>query len=241
MIKFGNTNGNCFEQAFGCSAFEYMKKEENKEYAHIFNNGMLTYTYYTAESIVSTVDFSRFNTLVDIGGGLGTLLVSIMEKYQNLHGILFDLDHVIQNAKSINPNEFQRRQIETNRYEYVSGDMFKSETIPLGDAYILKSLIHDWNDEKSIEIFKSIHNANKTQMKKQITVFIIESIITSENKDNWEAHILDIHMLANLGAKERNLWEYNNLLNRSGYEFKHLYKTDGPVSIIEATITTNQE
>ncbi|CAF1690969.1 unnamed protein product, partial [Adineta ricciae] len=146
--------------------------------------------------------------------------------------------HVIQNAKSINPNEFQRRQIEANRYEYVSGDMFKSETIPLGDAYILKSIIHDWNDEKSIEILKSIHDANKTQMKKRITVFIIESIITSENKDNWEAHVLDIHMLSNLGAKERNLWEYNNLLKRSGYEFKHLYKTDGPVSIIEAT---NQE
>ncbi|UJR34421.1 hypothetical protein I4U23_021828 [Adineta vaga] len=239
IIKFGNRNGNCFEQAFGCNMFEYMKREENKEYAHIFNNGMLSYSNYTATAIISTVDFGRFHTLVDIGGGLGTLLSSIMEKYQSLYGILFDLDHVIENAKTINPNEFQRKQIEINRYEFISGDMFKSETIPSGDAYIFKAIIHDWNDEKSIEILKSILNANETQMKKSITVFIIESIITSENKDNWEAHVSDIHMLSNLGAKERSLSEYTNLLNKSGYELKHVYKTEGPISIIEAITTTN--
>ncbi|CAF1485087.1 unnamed protein product [Didymodactylos carnosus] len=240
LIKFGYKHGNCFEQAFGCSTFEYMKKEENKEYANAFNNGMLAYSNYTASSIVSAIDFSHFSILVDIGGGLGTLLSSIMEKYQNLHGILFDLDHVIQHAKTISPNEFQRKQIEPNRYTFVGGDMFKSETIPPADAYILKSLIHDWDDEKSIEILKSIRNANRTQTEKPITVFIVEAVIMSENKDNWEAHVMDLHMLSNLGAKERGLSGYTDLLNKSGYELKHLYKTEGLTSVIEARTATTQ-
>ena len=135
LIKFGYKYGNSFEQTFGCSIFEYMQKEENKEYASLFNNSLVTYSIYMTSSIVSLIDFARFNTLVDIAGGLGTLLSSVMEKYQNLHGILFDLEHVIENAKTASPNEFQRKQIESNRYNFVVGDMFKSENIPAADVY----------------------------------------------------------------------------------------------------------
>ncbi|CAF2712605.1 unnamed protein product [Rotaria sp. Silwood2] len=238
LIKFGYKHGNSFEQAFGCSIFDYMQKEENKEYANIFNNSMVAYSNYMTSSIVSVIDFARFNTLVDIAGGLGTLLSSILEKHENLYGILFDLAHVIDNAKMMNPNEFQRKNIEPTRYEFASGDMFKSETIPSADAYILKYIIHDWNDEKSIEILKSIRYASKTQIEKTITVFIVEMVILSNSKDNWEAHVMDLEMLSGVGSKERNLTEYIDLLKKSGYELKQLYRTKGLMSIIEAVTTT---
>ncbi|CAF4788670.1 unnamed protein product [Rotaria sp. Silwood1] len=238
LIKFGYTNGNSFEQVFGCNVFDYMQKEENKEYANMFNNSMVAYSNYTTSSIVSLIDFVRFNTLVDIAGGLGTLLSSILEKHQNLHGILFDLEHVIENVKMMNPNEFQRKKIEPTRYEFAAGDMFKSETLPSADAYILKYIIHDWDDEKSIEILKSIRYANKSQIEKIITVFIVEMIILSNGKDNWEVHVMDLEMLSGVGSKERNLTEYIDLLNKSGYTLKQLYKTKGLMSIIEAVTTT---
>jgi hypothetical protein len=238
LIKFGYKNGNSFEQAFGCNIFDYMQKEENKEYACIFNNSMVAYSNSITSSVVSIVDFARFNKLVDIAGGLGTLLSSILEKNQNLHGILFDLVHVIENAKTMTPNEFERKHIDLNRYEFVAGDMFKSETIPPADAYVLKFIIHDWDDEKSVEILKSIRYANTTPMEKTITVFLVETIILSNGKDNLEAHAMDLEMLSAVGSKERTLVEYISLLNKSGYEMKQLYRTDSHMSIIEAVTTT---
>ncbi|CAF1980889.1 unnamed protein product [Rotaria magnacalcarata] len=238
LIKFGYENGTGFEQTFGCKVFDYLQKEENKEFANIFDNAMVTYSSHTASSMVSVIDFTRFHKLVDIAGGLGTLLSSILEKNQNLQGILFDLAHVIENAKMTNPNEFQRRQIEPNRYDFIVGDMFKSQTIPPGDAYILKHIIDSWDDEKSIEILKSIRDANKSQIEKTTTVFIIETIILSNDKDNLEAHAMDLVMLSETGAKGRTLAEYISLLNQSGYEMKQLYRANSLCSIIEAVTTT---
>ena len=123
-------------------------------------------------------------------------------------------------------------------YNLVAGDMFKSETIPQADAYILKEVIHNWNDEKCIEILKSIRDANKIEMKKVITVFIFESVILSNGKSDLEAHILDLEMLLVLGSKERTLDEHINILKKSGYELKRVYTTASCTSIIEAVTTT---
>ena len=235
VIKDGYKNGNSFEQAFGCSIFDYMQKDENREYTNLFNNSMLTYSVHLIESMVSVVDFGRFNKLLDIAGGLGTLLSSVLEKNPYLHGILFDLDHVIASAKSLSPNEFERRKIEASRYEFIAGDMFNSETIPEADAYTLKFIIHDWNDEKAIEILRAIRAANKMSTKKMISIFLVEAVILSNGKDSCEAHAMDLEMLSSLSAKERTLAEYIYLLEKSGYEFKQIYKTKGAMSIIEAT------
>lgn len=237
LIKFGYKNGNGFEQAFGCSLFDYMQKEENKEYTSIFNNAMIAHSNHVTASIVSLINFDRFKKLIHIAGGLGTLLSSILEKYPNVHGILFDLAPTIENIKKINVNEFQRKRIEPTRYELIVGDMFKYETIPSADAYILKYTIHDWDDEKSIQILKSIRYANKSQIKKIITVFIIEMVIISNSKDNWEAHVMDLEMVSGVSSKERSLLEYINLLKKSGYELKRKYRTHGIMSIMEAVTT----
>ena len=237
LIKSGMKNGASFEQAFGCDMFEYMKKDDNKEHATLFNNSMVTYSIHTISSMAELVDFTRFKKIVDIAGGLGTLLSFVLEKNLNLHGILFDLPHVVENAKTIHPNEFQRKQIESNRYEFVAGDMFKPETIPQADVYMLKFILHDWNDEKALEILRSIRNANQGEKEKTLTVVIIETIILSNDKDNWETHAMDVEMMINFGAKERTLSEYVHLLKQSGYEMKKVYKTQSFMSVIEATTT----
>ncbi|CAF4884434.1 unnamed protein product [Rotaria sp. Silwood2] len=144
-----------------------------------------------------------------------------------------------EHAQKQSPNEFQQKKIESNRYQFVSGDMFKPETIPQADSYVLKFIIHDWNDEDSIKILKSIRAANKSREQKLITIFIVEMILLPNNKNNWVARVMDIEMLSFLNAKERTKAEYIQLLKESGYEFKELYRTDGPYSIIEAITMTD--
>ena len=235
VIRSGSARSTGFEQTFGCSLFDFMKKDENGEFATMFNNCMVAYTNDMIASMIPVVDFSRFERLVDIAGGLGTLLAAVLEKHRHLHGILFDLEHVIKDAKNSNPNEFQRKQIEPDRYEFVTGDMFKAESIPPADAYTMKYIIHDWNDEKAIEILKAIRTANSVgPTSKVITVFIMEMVILSNEKENWQAHGYDFEMLVWLDAKERTILEYTNLLTRSGYQLKHVYKTSDRMSIIEA-------
>ena len=237
LIKHGSKNGDGFEQAMGSKLFDFMQKEENKEYATVFNNAMIHYTEDVIAAIDSNVDFTRFHRIVDIAGGLGTLLANILDKSPNSYGLLFDLPQVIEHAKSNQPNEFERKGISSDRYEFVVGDMFKSETIPPADAYTLKFILHDWNDEKCIEILKSIRSANEKEKGKCVTVFIIEMVILSNDRDNWEAHVMDLEMLTNLDAKERTLQQFNSLLQRSGYSLKDIFGMNTSTSIIE-TITT---
>ncbi|CAM4792793.1 unnamed protein product [Rotaria magnacalcarata] len=238
LIQHGTKYGNSFEQAFQCGLFDYLGKDENKEYSTIFNNAMIAYSNDCIQAICSLVDFSHFEKLVDIAGGFGSVLSFLLEKHPTLNGIVFDLAHVIKDAHEQHPNEFQKRNIEPNRYQFVSGDMFKSETIPQSDSYILKFIIHDWNDEDAVMILKNILTANKSGPPRSITVFIVEMVILPNERHNWFARVMDIEMLSLLNAKERTTAEYVNLLKESGYELKKLYRTDGPYSIIEATGTT---
>ena len=185
----------------------------------------------------SNIDFTRFPRIADIAGGLGTLLASVLEKSSNSHGLLFDLSQVIEHAKANHPNEFERRGIASNRYEFVAGDMFKSEMIPAADAYLLKFILHDWNDEKCIDILKSIRSANQKEKGKSVTIFVVEMVILSNDRENWEAHAMDLEMLTNLDAKERSLAQYKHLFDQSGFDLKHLYRTQTFMSVIEATTT----
>ena len=239
LIRSGSARGTGFEQTFGCSLFDFMKKDENGEFATMFNNCMIGYSNDRIASMIPVVDFSRFERLVDVGGGLGTLLAAVLEKHRHLHGILFDLEHVIKDAKNNDPNEFQRKQIGPDRLELVTGNMFKAETIPAADAYTMKFIIHDWNDQKAVEILQAIRTANKGPTPKVITIFIMEMVVLSNEKENWQAHGMDVEMLVWLGAKERTMSEYSDLLTRSGYQLKHVYQTNAQMSIIEAETTSD--
>ena len=192
-------------------------------------------------TIGSIVDFSRFKTLVDVGSGTGALLASILTGSKQLHGVAFDLPKVIEHARNDKPNEFEKKQLDSNRYEYVSGDMFKSETIPAGDSYIMKNIIHDWNDDDAAKILTAIKSATqRSNDAKTVSIFLVEMVIIPENIYNWEARMLDIEMLTLLNAKERTLPEYVKLLQQSGFEFKQLHRLSSSYSIVEAVTTVEE-
>ncbi len=139
-----------FDNFFGVDIWKYF--QQNPEDATVFNNSMTNVTAHTNEAITSLYDFSQFGTIVDVGGGHGGLITSILKKNPQVKGVLFDAAEVIEGAR---PN------IEAaglaDRLETVAGDFFKS--VPEGgDAYIMKWIIHDWDDEKSNTILRNIRN-----------------------------------------------------------------------------------
>lgn len=235
LVREGFRLGNGFQQTAGDrSIFEYFKREENQQTAHYFNEAMTSISTYTGPSIVKTIDFARFHSVVDIGGNLGVLLSTILEGYPSIQqGICFDLPSVIQQSTA--NREFEIRKISKDRYQLVAGDMFDCRTIPRADAYILQNILHDWDNERSIEILKSIRTAGQGQ---PLTLFIIGFIILPESAEdqrlNQIAHAIDLHMMMLLSAKERTQQQHEYLLAQSGFTFKHLHRTDTAFSIVEA-------
>jgi hypothetical protein len=140
----------------------------------------------------------------------------VLDKYPTIQqGICFDLPNVIEQSEI--GNEFAKRNISKDRYEFVGGDMFDAKTIPQADAYILKSIVHDWSDDRAINILKSIRTAVKG---KQVTLFIIGFIAISDTKQNkFVNHIfnvVDLHMMILSDAKERTQEQYEYLFEQSG-------------------------
>lgn len=236
LIREGYNKGNAFQQEFGnISLFEFLEQEENQNEAHHFSEAMSSYSSLSKQSVVNAVDFSRFNTIVDIGGGLGALLSLILEKYSTIkQGICFDLSNVIEQSKI--SNEIEKQNLSKDRYQFLAGDMFNPKTIPLADAYIMKHILHDWDDKKSIEILKSIRTAANGQ---SIVVFIVDLVMSSDNEQNQFvnqfAHAVDVHMMTMVSGKERTQKQFEYLFEESGFTFKHLYRTEAPYSILEAT------
>lgn len=235
LIREGPKKANGFERVTNNTPFfDYMQRKENQYISHIFNEAMTSVSIETTHDIVNRIDLSRFDVVVDIGGGFGFLLACMLEKYPAIkRGICFDLPNVIQ-AIELN-NEFEKRKIPKNRYQYMAGDMFFAETIPQADAYIMKNIIHDWDDDQSIDILNAIRTAARG---KKITIFIIGLVILPENEQNKSinqtTHIFDIHMMILSTSKQRTQSQYEYLFEHSGFRLEHLYRTNSMYSIIEA-------
>jgi hypothetical protein len=196
---------------------------------------MTTMSIQTGDKLVAGVDFSRFKTMVDFGGNRGTFLAQILQKYLTIpHGIVFDLPHIINQVK--NGEEFASREIDKDRWNFVSGDMFDIPTIPSADAYILKHILHGFNDNKCLQVLSSIRQANEKKKDSSTTIFIVEHIILPEGAiSNWQTYGLDMAMaVLTDNARERKQEEYEELLKKTGWQFKKLYPIEAPNSVIEA-------
>jgi hypothetical protein len=184
----------------------------------IFNESMIAKSHAQIASVIDAYDFSRFGTVADIGGGRGHLLDAVTDKCPRVKGILFDLPHVIEDAKSSG----------VSRLELVGGDFFADE-LPAADAYVLMEVIHDWDDEHAQRILDAIARAAP----RGATLLLVEQLIPEGNEPNWVS-ILDIHMLALFAAKQRNEAEYQRLLKRAGFEIRRVIPTFSGASIIDA-------
>jgi hypothetical protein len=205
----------------GMSSFEFFAK--NEEVGNIFNRAMTNLSLLSAPAIAEGYDFSGIGKLVDIAGGHGLLLATILKANPHLQGVLFDLPFVIEGSGELLDSEGV-----AGRIEKVSGDFF--ESVPAGaDAYMMKHIIHDWNDEQSIKILQNINRAMNDDGK----VLIVEMVVPKGNEPS-PAKGLDIVMLTIEGGKERTEKEYRELLDAASLRLTRIIPTRSPYSIVEA-------
>ena len=219
-VRTGETTG---VPTFGKELFEYLQ-DHPKESA-VFNAAMVNLTQMFIPAVLEAYDFSGTKTLVDIGGGHGSVVAAILQRYPQMKGILFDLDHVVRGAGP----HLQAMGV-ADRCAVESGSFF--ESVPAGgDTYIMKNIIHDWNDEKSLIILKNI--AKRLKGVSNGKVVLLEFALTPGN----EPHLgkwADIEMLALPGGRERTADEYRELFAKAGFRMTRVVPTKAPSSVIEA-------
>jgi hypothetical protein len=206
--------------------FEYLT--QNPQSGQIFDNAMTGWANNIHTAILDTYDFSSFHKLVDVAGGHGRLLASILKIHPNLQGILFDLPHVVAGAPALlNTTDI------ADRCEIVGGSFF--EAIPAGaDAYLMSHILHDWGDEDCIKMLKNIRQAISPQGK----LLIVEMVIPQGDAPHF-GKLLDITMMSIFaGGRERTEAEYAQLFQAAGFQLNRVVPTHGLVSVLEGTCTT---
>ena len=177
-----------------------------------------------AEAVVRSYDFSEINILVDVGGDEGGLLATILAANPALRGILFNLPHVITAGTLL------ERTGVADRCEVVGGSFF--EAMPGGaDAYLLKSIVHDWGDDAAIEILHTCRAA----MAHGGRLLVVEPIISSGNESD-PAKFSDLNMLVMLGGRERTADDFAKLYTEAGFRLTDIIRTASPpFNIIECS------
>jgi hypothetical protein len=210
----------CFEHVYGTPVFDYLAK--HPEAAATFDAAMTGIHGRETAAMIDAYDFSQFGTVIDIGGGNGTVLRTVLEKHPTLRGVLYDLPHVIERAR---PG--MAASPAGPRAELVSGSFF--ESVPEGgDAYMMRHIIHDWNDEQC----RTILGLCRRAMKPQARLLVIDAVIKPGNEPQF-SKFLDITMLALPGGKERTEAEFRELFRSAGFELSRIVPTKSEVSIIE--------
>jgi len=216
------TGGNAVKKLTGMDAFEYFGTD--KPLADVFNAAMTNLSEMTLPAVLEAYDFGGLGTLADIAGGHGFLLAGILKKNSDVQGILFDLPQVLAGAAT---------RIESlglaSRCRMVSGDFF--EAVPAADSYVMKHIIHDWDDEKCVKI---LGNCARAMTGKAGKVILIECVLASSNEPQY-AKWGDIEMLALPGGRERTAEEFAKLFSRAGLRLARVVPTKSPVCVIEGT------
>jgi hypothetical protein len=210
-----------FDQVFAMPIFEYFAKMP--EAAAIFDAAMTSISTFESKAVVAAYDFSGISTLVDVAGGHGLLITTILKANRKMGGILFDLPHVTAGASAL----LQKCGI-ADRCQIVSGDFFVS--IPEGgDAYIMKHIIHDWDDGRAIQILKNCYRAMRPGGK----VLIVDAVIPPGNAAHF-GKLLDLEMLVlTPRGRERTRVEFQDLLKRSGFRLRRVVPTETHLSVVE--------
>ncbi|MDQ4102725.1 MAG: hypothetical protein M3186_03035 [Actinomycetota bacterium] len=211
-----------FDRVHGTEVFDYLA--EHPEDAAIFDAAMTSFSASETASVVEAYDFSRFNTIVDVGGGRGGLLSAILAANPHLQGILFDVPTVVAGAD----DEISGAEV-LDRCKLVSGDFFDS--VPEdGDAYLLSNVIHDWDDDRAVQILRTCRAA----MADTACVLLAEFVLP-EGAAPSVAKLEDLEMLVmTAGGRQRTEAEFRALFSRAGLRLTRVVPSTGMVSLVEA-------
>ncbi len=221
-VKTGET---AFNHVHGMGLFQYLK--QHLKASEIFNAAMSEGSKEFSAALTAAYDFSKFKTLVDVGGGQGELLLAILKTNQSLHGILFDRSEVAEGAK---------KRIElagfSERCKVVAGDFF--DEVPKGfDAYVLRQIVHDWDDTRNLQILANIRRAIAPGGK----LLIVESLLPPRTEASLSSQLAvgrDINMMVTTGGQERTESEFRALLDSAGFKLTDIIRTERPDCLIEA-------
>ncbi len=215
------TGSPCVEQLRGKPLFDWLA--DVPDFASVFNNAMTSVSDMEIPPVLAAYDFSRFGTIVDVGGGHGRLLGAILQKWPQTRGILFDAESVVAGAPAV-----LGAAGVLDRCAVVGGSFFDS--VPSdGDAYVLKHIVHDWGDDESLQILRNVRAAIPAHAK----LLIIESVVPDDDHEHL-SKLLDLEMLVIGTGMERTEAEYAELLNKAGFRYTRTVATVGPGSVVEA-------
>jgi hypothetical protein len=211
-----------FEHIYGEKFFDYL--QGHADTAAMFDRAMASASSTTNAAVAEACDFSGLGTVVDVAGGMGSALCSILEATPDLRGIVFDLPHVGERTRA-----FIAARGLADRCEFAGGTFF--ESVPPGaGAYFMKHILHDWGDQECARILAVCRKA----MEAGTRLLICERIVPIGNEPS-SAKLIDLHMMmTNHGGKERTEREYRDLLSAAGFELQRVIPTSTPWSVIEA-------
>jgi hypothetical protein len=223
LLHSVKTGAIAFSHVFGVSRWQY--NAEHPDEAKAFDEAMASFNSVIAGAVVASYDFSSCGTVVDVGGGNGSLLTAILTANPHLRGVIADLPHVREGAQLR-----LRTEGVAERCEFVVTDFLQS--VPKGDTYLLKWIMHDWDDQNAEAILKNCGSALKDAGR----VLIIESILRPRAGSSF-GKFMDLAMLVMTGGRERTEAEYRALLRRAGLTLTRIVSTGTELSLIEAERT----
>jgi hypothetical protein len=224
MMHSVRTGQPAAEKVTGMPVFEYLPRDP--ELSETFNNAMTSFSNQVIPAALEAYDFGGIDLLVDVAGGHGAVLTAILQKYPTMRGVLFDLDHVIAGARQRIADVGLSDRIRTE-----AGNFFTKVT-PGADAYIMKHIIHDWDDDRALRILENIQIAMSA---KRGRVILLESVIPPGNAPDL-GKIIDLEMLLMPGGKERTAEEFEKLFAQAGFQLTKIVPTKSPLSVIEARL-----
>ncbi len=224
LLHSARTGECAFEHVHGMQLFEYLARYPDAGRA--FDAAMSSYSAMDDRAIAGAYDFRR-GTIVDVGGGQGSLLAAILRQNSEAHGVLFDLPHVVERAAALIGEAGL-----SDRCRGVAGDFF--DHVPAGgDLYLMKMVIHDWDDERALAILTNCRRAMTANSRR----LLLENIVLPGNGPAF-SKLLDLQMMVlTPGGKERTAAEYQTLLARASFKVSGIRPTECLLSIIEAMPT----
>jgi hypothetical protein len=220
LLHSVRTGRTAFEQVYGEPVFEFLSKHAGQ--AELFDRAMVSVHGRETGAMLDAYDFAGIRVLADLGGGNGSVLTAALLKYPSMRGILFDLPGVAERAKAD-----VRGAGLADRCRVVGGDFF--ESVPGGaDAYLLRHILHDWDDERSARILRNVHAVAGEGGR----LLVVESVIPPGNEPSF-GKLLDLTMLAIPGGRERTREEYESLFRAGGFRLTRVVPTPAEVSVLE--------
>jgi O-methyltransferase domain/Dimerisation domain len=225
LLRCVQTGESAMSHLFGVPT-PFMYYAQHPELNALMNAGFAANGRLRADAVVMAYDFSTSGTLVDVGGGRGQLITTILRAHPHLRGVLFDQPHVVESAGSLVEGSGV-----ADRLQIVAGDMFME--IPAdGDTYLLMNIIHDWDDAQSLAILKNCHRA----MRPKTTLLLIEQMLPSSitpSVTTQSQTLADLNMLVRTGGQERTEEEFRVLLSAAGFDLVSVIPTQTAHSVIK--------